>query len=114
MHNRVKVYRSAFLSTAPADSHFSVQKHLMWETCRALENFNSHLRTGRSRSLSIWGCTPPKAAPARFVPESVAARSRSGEIRGSELVQKAEPELCGHRLSRSVRFQRNSWKRPEA
>ena len=60
------------------------------------------------------GCTPPKAAPAIFVPESVAAMSRSGEIRGSALVQSAEPELSNHRLSRSVRFQRKSWKRPKA
>jgi hypothetical protein len=29
--------------TAPADSHFSVEKkHVMWETSTTLENFNSH------------------------------------------------------------------------
>jgi len=99
--------------TATADSHFSVEKHVMWETCRALENFNSHSERAEPVILDM-GCTPPKAAAARFVPESVAAMSRSGEIRGSALVQRAEPELSNHRLSRSVRFQRKSWKRPKA
>jgi hypothetical protein len=28
--------------TAPADSHFSIEKHVMRETSRTLENFNSH------------------------------------------------------------------------